>query len=50
MTVPDETSVRGGAAFNMRNGWVVTALAVTIWLVLVVMNVALLVLVGLGKA
>ncbi|KAK5281640.1 NRAMP-like transporter smf-3 [Exophiala xenobiotica] len=50
MTVPDETSVRGGTAFNMRNGWVVTALAVTIWLVLVVMNVALLVLVGLGKA
>jgi len=50
MTVPDETGVRGGAAFNMRNGWVVTALAVTIWLVLVVMNVALLVLVGLGKA
>merc|ERR1712169_103364 len=50
MTVPDETGVRGGAAFNMRNGWVVTALAVTIWLVLVVMNVALLVLVGLGRA
>ncbi|KAL6241793.1 NRAMP-like transporter smf-3 [Rhinocladiella similis] len=50
MTVPDESGVRGGAVVNMRNGWVVTALAVTIWLVLVVMNVALLVLVGLGKA
>jgi metal iron transporter len=34
---------------NMRNGWIVTGLAVCIWLVLVVMNVALLVLVGLGK-
>jgi metal iron transporter len=34
---------------NMRNGWIVTIFAVVIWLVLVVMNVALLVLVGLGK-
>jgi len=39
-----------GEAVNMRNGWLVTTLAVVIWLVLVVMNVALLVLVGLGKA
>ncbi|KIW94919.1 uncharacterized protein Z519_04898 [Cladophialophora bantiana CBS 173.52] len=39
-----------GGAVNMRNGWIVTILATTIWLVLVVMNVALLVLVGLGKA
>ncbi len=39
-----------GGAVNMRNGWVVTILATTIWLVLVVMNVSLLVLVGLGKA
>jgi len=38
-----------GEAVNMRNGWFTTALAVAIWLVLVVMNVALLVLVGLGK-
>jgi len=37
-------------AVNMRNGWIVTVLATTIWLVLVIMNVALLVLVGLGKA
>ncbi|KAK6385604.1 NRAMP-like transporter smf-3 [Exophiala oligosperma] len=50
MTVPDESGVHGGAPVNMRNGWVVTALAVIIWLVLVVMNVALLALVGLGKA
>lgn len=35
---------------NMRNGWIVTIFAVLIWLVLVVMNVSLLVLVGLGKA
>jgi len=38
----------GGEAVNMRNGWFTTILAVSIWLVLVVMNVALLVLVGLG--
>lgn len=48
------TGVRGpdGALekVNMRNGWLVTTLAVLIWLVLVIMNVALLVLVGLGKA
>ena len=36
--------------FNMRNGWIVTGLAVVIWCVLVIMNVSLLVLVGLGKA
>jgi metal iron transporter len=35
---------------NMKNGWIVMVFAVLIWLVLVVMNVALLVLVGLGKA
>ena len=39
-----------GEVVNMRNGWIVTILAVSIWLVLVVMNVALLVLVGMGKA
>lgn len=35
---------------NMRNGWLTTIFAVAIWLVLVVMNVALLVLLGFGKA
>ncbi|KAI1608840.1 natural resistance-associated macrophage protein [Exophiala viscosa] len=50
MSVPNEGGVRGGELVNMRNGWVVATLAVVIWLVLVVMNVALLVLVGLGKA
>lgn len=33
---------------NMQNAWFVTVLAVLIWIVLVVMNVALLVLLGLG--
>ena len=35
---------------QMRNGWVTTVFAVLIWGVIVVMNVALLVLVGLGVA
>ncbi|KAI9373814.1 natural resistance-associated macrophage protein-domain-containing protein [Aspergillus egyptiacus] len=39
-----------GAGVQMGNGWVVSVLAVLIWLVIAVMNVALLVLVGLGKA
>lgn len=49
MTVQGRRGSQHGRVANMRNGWLVTALAVTIWLVLVVMNVALLVLVGLGK-
>ena len=35
---------------DMKNGWITAILAAAIWLVLVVMNVALLVLVGLGKS
>ena len=35
---------------NMQNGWIVTTFAVVIWIVLVIMNVALLVLLGLGKS
>jgi metal iron transporter len=35
---------------NMQNGWFVSVLAILIWLVLVIMNTALLVLLGLGKA
>ncbi|KAL1591715.1 NRAMP-like transporter smf-3 [Paraconiothyrium brasiliense] len=38
------------ACVNMRNGWVTAGFAVVIWGVIVVMNVALLVLVGLGVA
>jgi metal iron transporter len=41
---------REPGSVTMRNGWIVTVFAVLIWLVLVVMNMALLVLVGLGKA
>lgn len=44
----------GGAATlppgsKMKNSWIVTGLAVAIWLVIVVMNVALLVFLGLGR-
>jgi len=35
---------------NMRNGWIVAILGTSIWLVLVVMNVALIVLAAMGKA
>ncbi|MCJ1427432.1 hypothetical protein MMC29_005335 [Sticta canariensis] len=35
---------------KMRNHWIISIFAVLIWLVIAVMNVALLVLVGLGKA
>ncbi|KAK5101754.1 NRAMP-like transporter smf-3 [Lithohypha guttulata] len=35
---------------NMRNGWIVAILGGLIWLVLVVMNVALIVLAAMGKA
>ena len=35
---------------RMRNGWLVSAVAIVVWVVIVVMNVALLVLVGMGKA
>ncbi|KAI9678785.1 MAG: hypothetical protein M1817_005843 [Caeruleum heppii] len=35
---------------KMRNHWFTAALAVVIWLIIVIMNVSLLVLVGLGKA
>jgi len=50
MTVQGDGLGRHGETVNMRNGWIVTTFAVLIWLVLVVMNMALLVLVGLGKA
>lgn len=54
ITEPSDTDVgeaqMESTSVNMRNGWIVTGFAVLIWLVLLVMNVALLVLVGLGKA
>ncbi len=54
VTEPSDSDAAEGeaesAGVNMRNGWIVTVFAVLIWLVLVVMNVALLVLLALGKA
>jgi metal iron transporter len=59
MTIPSGSRVsatggnedsRSENGVNMQNGWFVSVLAVLIWLVLVVMNTALLVLLGLGKA
>lgn len=48
MTVP--ASQTGHAAVNMRNHWITSTLALILWLIISVMNVALLVLLGLGKA
>ncbi len=39
-----------GPVTKMRNHWIVSGLAIAIWLVIAIMNVALLVLLGLGKA
>lgn len=39
----------GDAEVGMRNSWFVSVVAVLIWLIITVMNVALLVLIGLGK-
>lgn len=46
----DEHEGQEVESVNMKNHWIVCVLAVAIWLVIAVMNVALLVLVGLGKA
>ncbi|KAL9044602.1 MAG: hypothetical protein Q9214_002273 [Letrouitia sp. 1 TL-2023] len=45
----DELGVNAETAY-MRNHWIVTVLSVLVWIVIVIMNMALLVLVGLGKA
>lgn len=47
MSVDD---VDGRGRKNFRNGWVVSGVAVVLWTLIVVMNVAALVLVGLGKS
>ncbi|KAI9846268.1 MAG: hypothetical protein M1837_004257 [Sclerophora amabilis] len=39
-----------GSPVKMRNGWITATFAILIWLVIVVMNVSLLVLEGMGKA
>lgn len=46
----DDGEDREVKPIKMRNHWIVSILAVSIWLVIAIMNVALLVLVGLGKA
>ncbi|KAK9360202.1 natural resistance-associated macrophage protein-domain-containing protein [Lipomyces starkeyi] len=51
MTVETGTPADGTAeGVKMRNHWAVAVLGILIWLVIAVMNVALLVLVGMGKA
>ncbi|KKK14518.1 transporter protein [Aspergillus rambellii] len=55
MTVPTERVPEGEGqdhveGVKMKNGIIVSVLAVLIWLIIAVMNIALLVLVGLGKA
>jgi metal iron transporter len=42
-------SVHSVESVQMKNGWITTILALLIWGIIVVMNVALLVLLGLGK-
>ncbi|OAL31107.1 hypothetical protein AYO22_01249 [Fonsecaea multimorphosa] len=45
----DGNRVDEGISVNMRNSWWVAVLGVLVWLLLVVLNVALIVLAGLGK-
>lgn len=44
-----EARTREGEGVKMRNHWVTAALAVLVWIVITVMNIANLVLLGLGK-
>lgn len=46
----DEDEDQEVETVKMRNHWLVSMLAVAIWLVITIMNVSLLVLLGLGKA
>ncbi|KAF2704440.1 natural resistance-associated macrophage protein [Pleomassaria siparia CBS 279.74] len=45
-----ENEGAGGDSVQMRNHWITTGFALVIWGVIVIMNIALLVLVGLGVA
>ena len=47
---PGETASRIQEAVGMRNHWMMSVMAVGVWLLITIMNVALLVLLGLGKA
>ncbi len=46
----DPDASASGAGVQMGNGFIVSVFAVLVWIVIAVMNVALLVLVGMGKA
>ncbi|KAJ6108173.1 hypothetical protein N7523_009496 [Penicillium sp. IBT 18751x] len=55
MTVPTRQTGEGDGhveveRIGMRNSWALSIIAVLVWLLIAVMNIALLVLVGLGKA
>jgi metal iron transporter len=50
MTVGGVGGEAGEGRVGMRSHWLLTGAAVTIWLIITVMNVALLVLIGLGSA
>ncbi|KAI9666850.1 MAG: hypothetical protein M1829_005653 [Trizodia sp. TS-e1964] len=44
------TVTNNGEGVKMRNNWLLATFSVIVWLIIVIMNIALLVLVGLGKA
>ncbi|KAL5048914.1 hypothetical protein BDW71DRAFT_11341 [Aspergillus fruticulosus] len=46
----DDSGGSGAEGVKMGNGFLVSAIAVLVWIIIAVMNVALLVLVGMGKA
>lgn len=50
MTVATREGEGGAGVIGMRNNWITGTIAVLLWLLICVMNVALLVLVGMGKA
>ncbi|PYH88587.1 natural resistance-associated macrophage protein [Aspergillus ellipticus CBS 707.79] len=54
MTVPTDRNFSGEDSapegVKMKNNWFTSIVAVVVWVIIVVMNVALLVLVGMGKA
>jgi len=48
--IEDGDAVPGEPAIGMRNHWMLSVLAILVWLVIAIMNVALLVFVGLGES
>ena len=45
-----ETALRSNEAIGMRNHWMMSVMAVGVWLLITIMNVAFLVILGLGNA